>query len=93
MADKRERAQVKINDFQGIVEASDPDDLPSGASRTQVNVATRRLGLLQTRRGFLPVPFEVVTILTDLTSDQVGTLLDEAGLALLDEASNDLLEG
>lgn len=69
MSDKRDRAQVQINDFQGLVEASDPDDLPPGASRCQVNVATRRLGLLQTRRGFLPVAFETTTILTDLTGD------------------------
>ena len=69
MADKRERAQVRINEFYGIVDGAGTEDLPPGAAQMQVNVASRRVGTLQTRRGYLPVAFEQTTIISDLTGD------------------------
>jgi hypothetical protein len=67
--DKRERASVKITDFHGVAIAADAADLPPGASQHQVNVASRRVGQLQTRKGFLPVSFEQTTIISNLAGD------------------------
>lgn len=58
MSDKRERAQVRMTDFYGVIDAMDDDDIPAGAAQKQVNCAARKQGLLQTRRGYLPVSFE-----------------------------------
>jgi hypothetical protein len=69
MAERRERATARVNDFQGVIESADPGDIPSGASQMQVNVASRRVGLLESRPGFLPVAFETTTVVSDLTAD------------------------
>lgn len=58
MSDKRERVSVKITEFYGVVDSAGAEDLPNGAAQKQVNVASRKLGLLQTRRGYLPVTFD-----------------------------------
>jgi hypothetical protein len=69
MSNKRERAQVRLDDFAGIVESADPLDVPPGSSQFQVNVASRRLGYMQTRRGYLPVAFEQTVIVSSLAAD------------------------
>lgn len=69
MAERREKATVRLTDFPGVIESADAADLPAGASQMQVNVASRRIGLLESRLGFLPVVFETTTVVSDLTAD------------------------
>jgi hypothetical protein len=49
---------VVIRDFPGLLTNADPNDLPAGAAREQVNCRSERPGELQVRRGYVVVRFE-----------------------------------
>ena len=52
------RSAVDIRDFLGIITESDENDMNPGASPEQVNCTSDDVGVLRSRRGFLPVSFE-----------------------------------
>jgi hypothetical protein len=54
----RPRTSVNIADFQGLVLAADPRDLPDGAAQNQVNARSERPGELTIRPGYRKVTFE-----------------------------------
>jgi hypothetical protein len=64
----RDRAQVMIDDFNGVIDNSDPADMPPGSAELQVNAVCRRVGLLQSRRGMVRTTFQATT-LVGLTAD------------------------
>ena len=51
-------SKARATDFPGLASRIDPDDLPDGAAREQVNLTSHRPGVLATRPGFLAVTFE-----------------------------------
>lgn len=50
--------QIEMNDFPGLMLNTDADDIPPGAAREQVNVASSILGDLVVRSGYRQVTFE-----------------------------------
>lgn len=58
MAQKDVPEQVAMRDFSGLVTNQDPEDLPPGAARVQVNVRGDRPGELRPRQGWVRVFFE-----------------------------------
>jgi hypothetical protein len=50
--------KVVVRDFPGLLTDADPNDLPPGAAREQVNCASERPGELRARRGYKVVRFE-----------------------------------
>lgn len=49
---------MTLNQFPGMVDAADPNDLPPGAAQVQINLSSAKPGEMRTRLGFLPVSFE-----------------------------------
>lgn len=54
------RGSAVLEDFPGMVEDIDPDDLPPGAAEIQINATCVRTGQLIVRLGILPVKFDEV---------------------------------
>lgn len=61
--------RIQISNFPGLVDNSDPADLPAGAAQIQINMTGRIEGLLGTRRGFRITPSDSVTLITSLAED------------------------
>ena len=53
--------EVVINDFPGMVEDADPNDIPPGAAVLQLNCMSLIPGKLTIRSGYLPLAFEATT--------------------------------
>lgn len=50
--------RVEVRDFPGLILNMDPDDLPAGASRVQVNAGSHKPAELEVRPGYRVVRFE-----------------------------------
>lgn len=61
--------RIRISNFPGLVDNSDPADLQAGAAQIQINMTGRIDGLLGSRRGFRITPSDSVTLITSLAED------------------------
>jgi len=52
--------KIEIDKFVGLVTATDPFNIPSGAAVDQVNLVGTDEGSLTARQGYKPVKFEEV---------------------------------
>lgn len=55
---REERNLLVIDNFPGMIDAADPNDLPPGAAQVQINLSSAKPGELRTRGGYLPVTFQ-----------------------------------
>jgi hypothetical protein len=62
----RPESRISVSEFPGLVNNTDPKDLPSGASIIQVNFGVRIDGLLTSRRGFRTAASDSVVLVTSL---------------------------
>lgn len=49
---------TRVDDFPGLYLDSDPDDMPTGSTRSQVNAQSKIPGELTVRQGYREVSFE-----------------------------------
>ncbi len=63
--------RLTLSEFPGLMNNDDPRDIPSGAGQVQVNFAAQGDGLLATRRGFRIAASDAVTLITDLTAEEI----------------------
>lgn len=55
---ERNLSTVEIRDFPGLVLRADPHEIPPGAAKIQVNVASDAQAQLRVRPGYRAVSFE-----------------------------------
>lgn len=58
MSVEQAKVRTTIDDFSGLVLHADPQDLPPGAAREQINAMSSDIGRLDVRRGLTLVTFE-----------------------------------
>ena len=58
-----------IRDFPGEQDDFDPMDIPEGAAQTQLNLASKTAGQLESRRGFRFAGYDSATLVATLTAD------------------------
>ncbi len=49
---------VSVDSFPGLILSADPNDIPGGAAREQVNAQSNIQGQLTVRLGYLEVSFD-----------------------------------
>lgn len=59
-----------IADFAGEMNNADAADIPEGAAQIQINLTSRTIGELATRKGFRFAAFDDETLITELTADE-----------------------
>lgn len=68
MAEQKPR-RLSLTQFPGLINNTEPRDLPSGAAQTQINFTARTEGLLSSRRGFKVCASDSVTLVDDLAAE------------------------
>jgi hypothetical protein len=58
MSIEQAKVRITIDDFPGLILHADPQDLPPGAAREQINAMSSDVGRLDVRRGLTVVSFE-----------------------------------
>jgi hypothetical protein len=52
------RVSIRLDDFPGLIDNTDPRNIPPGAAQLQINCASYQIGELIIRAGTLQVKFE-----------------------------------
>ena len=63
------RNRTSLEQFPGLKDNIDPDDLAPGAAQVQINLTGRVEGLLVSRKGFRVTPSDSQTLITSLAAD------------------------
>jgi len=52
------KSAVNLDDFPGLIDNTDPLNIPPGAAQVQINCASYKIGELIIRAGMRPIKFD-----------------------------------
>jgi len=69
MAEQKPR-RLSLMEFPGLINNTDPRDIPNGAAQVQQNLTVRVEGLLSSRKGFRIAAADETALIDDLTAEE-----------------------